>query len=94
MALTKTVTKIFPKDLKNGTYQVGMHLKLEDENITVIDEDFTEGFAKGQQVTNEAKIRMGSRMQEAIDSYKATKNMYDSSAYETARAQIDAGLTL
>jgi hypothetical protein len=89
MALTKTVTKVFPT-----TNTVGMHLKLEDDSVVVIDRDFTENFTKGQGATNEVKTSIGKQMQAAIDEYKTNKTLYNSAAYETARTQISNGLTL
>ena len=94
MALAKTVTKVFPRDMKNGSYSVGIRLLLEDDGVAVIDRDFTEQFAKGQEVDTALKVRIGMAAQEAIDSYKACKAMFDSAAYETARTQIDGGLVI
>lgn len=89
MALVKTVTKVMPtKDM------VGMHLKLEDDSVAVIDRDFMENFTKGQGATLAVKQAIGNAMQEAIDEYIEAKAMFDSTAYETARTQIDNGLDL
>ena len=87
--LTKTVTKMFPTN-----NLVGMHLKLEDDGVMVIDKDFTENYTPGQGATNTVRDSIGRKMQAAIDEYKKLKAMYDSSAYETARTQIDNNLQL
>lgn len=89
MALTKTVTKVFPT-----TKMVGMHLELKDGVDVVIDRDFMENFTRGEGATTAVKQAIGAAMQAAIDDYKELKAMFDSSAYETARTQIDDGLTL
>jgi len=94
MALIKTVTKVFPQDMGNGSYFVGIHLLLEDDGTPVIDRDFGEQFAIGQEVDTALKVRIGTAAQETIDSYKTRKAMFDSSAYETARTQIDGGLVI
>ena len=101
MALTKTVTKVFPSGA-SSTVSVGMHLVLTDDDRadlgageqTVIDRDFTTGYAKGQDMTTEAKNDVGNQMQAAIDAYKSNRAMFVSAAYDTARTQIDGGLTL
>ncbi len=89
MALTKTVTKAFP----TANY-VGFHLKLEDDSAVVIDKDYMEQWASGTSVQNEVKQRIGERMQNDINAYKALANRFNHDDYETARSQIDAGLTL
>lgn len=89
MALTKTVTKMFPTE-----NTVGLHLKLEDDGVTVIDQDFSEQFVSGEDIPNEVRDKIGSRMQEAIDKYKALKARFDSAKYETVRTQVDNALTL
>ena len=89
MALTKTITRMFPT--KNA---VGMHLELKDDGVVVIDRDFTENFTKGQGATTAVKTSIGNQMQAAIDEYKENKALYDSVAYATARTQIDEAITL
>ena len=89
MALTKTVTKVFP----SGD-MVGMHLKLEDDGVTVIDRDFMENFTKGEGATNAVRDSIGKQMQLAIDDYKEAKEIYASAKYETVRQQIDSNLQL
>lgn len=101
MALAKTVTKVFPGGLYS-TVAVGMHLVLTDDDRPdlgagaqmVIDRDFTTNYAKGQDMTTEAKTEVGNQMQAAIDAYKSNRAMFVSAAYDTARNQIDGGLTL
>ena len=101
MALVKTVTKVFPRGSGSSVY-VGMHLKLTDDDRpdlgsgaqVVIDKDFTTRYAKGQDMSLEAKTDVGNQMQAAIDSYKENRKMFVSGAYDTARNQIDGGLSI
>ncbi|MGD8787710.1 MAG: hypothetical protein PVJ60_09820 [Phycisphaerales bacterium] len=89
MALTKTVTKVFPTD-----NMVGMHLELKDDGVVVIDRDFMENFTKGEGATNAVRDSIGLQMQKAIDEYKEAKTIFSSSKYETVRQQIDSNLQL
>ncbi len=100
MALTKTVTKMFPT-----AKVVGIHLKLEDDDRLdldptvgmkhiVIDKDFSESFTKGEGATTAVKQAIGKKAQAAIDEYKEARAMFVSATYETARTQIDGALTL
>ena len=89
MALTKTVTKVFPTENR-----VGLHLELKDDGVVVIDQEFIENYAPGDGVTNDIRDAIGNRMQATIDIYKMLKNRFDASAYETVRSQVDNNLTL
>ena len=89
MDLTKTVTKVFPTE-----NEVGLHLKLQDDGITVIDDDFIENFAVGESIPNEVRDSIGHRMQAAINKYKKLKSRFDAAVYETVRTQIDSNLIL
>ena len=101
MALTKTVTKVFPTESR-GSHVVGIHLVLTDDDRpdlgsgthVVIDESFTAVRATGTPPDADAKKTIGGDAQEAIDKYKRCKAAFESTAYETARAQIDEGVTL
>lgn len=94
MALTKTVTKMFPTP-----NHVGLHLKLVDDSReageqTVIDKDYMEQWASGTNVPNEVKQRIGGRMQADIDAYKALVARFNHDDYNTAASQVEAGLVL
>ena len=94
MALTKTVTKVFPTP-----NHVGLHLKLIDDSRDpaeqmVIDKDYMEQWASGTDVPNEVKVEIGKRMQADIDAYKALLARYNAAAYDTAASQVETGLTL
>lgn len=101
MALDPTVTKVFPRG-SSGTYKVGVHLVLTDDDRadlgagvqTVIDRDFAISHAKGTEVTAAEKTEVGNLAQDAIDTYKDQKAMFKSDAYNTARDQIAAALTV
>jgi hypothetical protein len=89
MALTKTVTKVMP----TGD-MVGMHLKLEDDAVVVIDRDYMENYTRSEGATLATKMAIGTAMQKDIDEYKENKERYESAEYNTARQQIDDGLVL
>ena len=89
MALTKTVTKVFPTE-----NTVGLHLELKDDDVVVIDQDFTRDYSPAAGIANEIRDSIGNEMQAAIDNYKKLKNRFDAVAYDTIRTQIDNALTL
>ena len=89
MALSKIVTKAFPT-----ANHVGFHLKLEDDSAVVIDKDYMEQWVSGTSIQNEVKQSIGERMQADIDTYKALAARFNHADYETARSQIDTGLSL
>ena len=94
MALTKTVTKVFPRGGK-----VGIHLKLEDDTLpegeqTVIDRDFVDGFVPGQGMANNTRDAIGKAAQAAIDEYLSNKQTYNADAYGIAVSQIDSALNI
>ena len=101
MALTKTVTKVFPTESR-GSQTIGIRLVLTDDDRpdlgsgthVVIDETFTVVRAIGTAPDTESKTIIGAAAQEAINVYKRCRAAFESAAYETARAQIDGGLTL
>ncbi len=89
MALTKTVTRVFPT-----ANTVGFHLLLVDDGGTVIDRDFVAQHAVGQDVSNETRDKLGNSMQAAIDAYRRLKKIMDAGPYETARGQIENALDI
>lgn len=101
MALTKTVTKIFPTESR-GSQTVGVRLVLTDDDRpdlgvgihTVIDESFTTVREPGTLPNTADKIKIGQDAQAAIDKYKRCKAAFENAAYETTRAQIDGGLSI
>ena len=89
MALTKTVTKVWP----SNNY-VGLHLELKDDDEVVIDKDFKEQWSPGAGVTNVIRDKIGNAMQKAIDKYKSDKALFDAPAYGTVREQVDNALDI
>ncbi len=94
MALTKTVTKVFP-----DANHVIFHLKLVDdtrepEEQTVIDKDYSHQWASGISVQLKVKQEIGKDMQSDIDLYKILANRFNHADYNTAASQIEAGLNL
>ncbi len=89
MALTKTVTRVFPT-----ANHVGLHLELKDDGVVVIDKDYMHQWASDTDVPNDVKQAIGARMQVDIDAYKALATRYNAAAYDTAASQVEAGLVL
>ena len=89
MALTKTTTKKMPA---NGN--VGVHFKLDDAAVTVIEKDYTESFTKGEGATEAVENAIAKAIQKDVDEYKENKAMFDSAAMDTAVSNIDGKVTL
>ncbi len=94
MALTKTTTKLWPSLGPDGrTYSVGIHLVIQDDGITKVDQDFTATYGgAGQLAVAQANVLAAA--QEAIDKYKAERTIFNAAAYTKAVSQIDAALIL
>ena len=94
MALTKTVTKVWPSQAGDGrTYSPGIHLVLQDDGVTKIDQDFTALYGGGSQLA-QVKATVLTAAQAAIDKYKAEKALNNAAAYTAAVNEIDAALVL
>jgi len=94
MALTKTVTKLWPnKTGEDGRVKVGIHLVLADDGVTVVERDFTASYGGGHTIS-ECQTKITQEAQAAIDRYKAEKAIYGAAAYTNAVAAIDAALNL
>jgi hypothetical protein len=94
MALTKTVTKVWPVRAADGrTFSPGIHLVLQDDGVTKIDQDFTALYGGGSQLS-QVKATVTAAAQAAIDKYKAEKALNDTAAYTNAVSDVDAALTL
>lgn len=89
MALTKTVTRIFP-----DANHVGYHLELKNGVDVVIDKDYMEQFAVGSDIPAATKTTIGRLMQDDIDAYKKLLALYDNQKYIDGEEQISAGLIL
>jgi hypothetical protein len=90
--LTKTIKRMFPtKDT------AGVHLILTDDDREdlgpgaqiVIEADFTENFTESEGLTAAVRNSIRDKVQEAIDEYKAQKEMFDSDPYKNGRTWID-----
>jgi hypothetical protein len=94
MALTKTVTKLWPtRNADDTTFFPGIHLVLKEADVVVLEQDFRSPYGGGGQLP-EARDRITKAAQAAIDKYKAEKAINDAGAYTTAVAAIDAALAL
>jgi hypothetical protein len=94
MALTKTVTKLWPSLGNDGrTYTVGIHLVLQDDGVTKIDQDFTATYG-GVGEINIARDKVIVEAQTTIDKYKAEKTINNATAYTNAVSAINTALIL
>lgn len=94
MALTKTVTKLWPnRDADERTFHPGIHLVLQDDGVTVLETDFSAPYGGISQLA-EAQGRVLLQAQAAINKYKAEKALNNATAYTNAVTAIDSGLTL
>lgn len=96
---TLTVTVLIPssieegvKQISKGGYIVGFRLVcVTTSSDTVIDRVFTEGFNSGESPAR-FRLRIGNKMQDAIDEYQARHTIFNSSAYTATPAILAAGL--
>lgn len=97
MALTKTVTKMFPTP-----NTIGINLVVTDDDRpdlgagaqVVISTTIARNYVKGQDMPNKVRDEIGWEAQTLIDEYKDLRADYDKPAYGTKVGQIDGGLTL
>lgn len=97
MALTKTVTKMWPDE-----NYVGLNLTVTDNNRpdlgsgeqVVIQATISRQYVKGEDVTNDIRDELGNEAQDLIDAYKAMRVKYVNAVYTTKINQIDGALTL
>ena len=93
MALTKTVTKLRPVLDKRNIARIGIHLLLQDDGVTVIDQDVTETYSANAPIVP-IQSELIKKAQELIDQYKNEKELHGKAAYTNAVAAIDAALDI
>jgi len=93
MALTKTVTKLRPVIDRRNIARVGIHLLLQDDGVTVIDQDVTETYAPNAPI-EPIQAELTTRAQALIDQYINEKELHGKAAYTNAVAGIDAALDI
>jgi len=97
MALTKTVTRMFPTE-----NTIGIHLVLTDSERPdlgegaqeVVNETFTANIPSDADMSDDVQIDLGHQAQKAINDYKKLATYYAKPAYQTKVTQIDNNLTL
>lgn len=91
--LVATVTKGPVSLVQPKFYSVAFHLVLQDDGVTVIDQDFFVDFRTGDTIaTKTAEII--EEMQAEINKYKAEQVIYDSAAFANAVTTVQNGLVL
>jgi hypothetical protein len=94
MALTKTVTKLWPtKDTRN-IFHPGINLKLFEGEEEVRNKDFDRDFVPGRDDIGQITADIIKEAQAYIDHYKEERDMYVTQAYDTAVGTIDSGLSV
>ncbi len=93
MALTKTVTKLWPVKGDRNIFRAGIQLIVQDDAVEVINEPFTADYPKGTD-PNRIVPDVLTRAQARIDRYKQEKQINSAAAYDQAVSDVDAGLVL
>ena len=93
MALTKTVTKIWPTKGDRNIFQTGINLILLDDLVEVFNENFTADYPKGSN-PDRIKADIIDNAQARIDRYKAERQINNAAAYDQAISDIDNALVL
>lgn len=73
---------------------VSLHLKLEDGEATVIDEDFPESYTQADGLTVAVRDAILKKMQKAIDNYKLIAAEKAKQGYIDAPATVNSQLIL
>lgn len=97
MALTATVTKIWPQmALQTGDYTFGVHVALMDNGELKREQDFTDRRSKTEALGDVSGITANMLVQinDWIDCYRKEKAANNHASYELVRAGVEAGLAL
>lgn len=93
MALTKTVTKIWPVLGDRNIFRCGVQFILEDDSVEVVNETYTADYRKGANV-NEITPDLIAKAQARVDRYKAEKQVHGTTVYAQAITDISNGIIL
>ena len=93
MALIATVTKKSVIKTQDNRYDISFNLILTDDVVEVINADYSCRYRIGDNISSKLAI-IGADMQKAIDTYKAQKTVFNSTALNNAVTTIQNGLTL
>lgn len=93
MALTKLVTKKSASKNANGIYSIAVNLVLTDDSVEVVKKDFFQDHNPANNISV-ARDELAIKIQTVIDTYKANKIIYDSTAFTNAVAYINENITV
>lgn len=91
--LTATVSKKSATKLQDNRFDITFNLKLVDEDIEVINSDYSCRYRIGDNINAKLGV-IGTDMQKAIDNYKAQKVVFNSAVLANAVTNIQNGLTV
>ena len=89
MALTKTVTE---GPLTATT--ASLHLELKDNDVTVINQNFSDGYTQAVGLTVNVRNAILKKMQEAIDIYRILEAIKQKAGYSDAPGIVEGQLDL
>ena len=94
MALTATVTNVGVISSDKDIFQVTLNLKVNDGTTDVIDQDFTNRYSKINNLDTIEAVQERFRvdMQETIDFYKDSDQIFLSAALASAIVNLEASL--
>lgn len=93
MALTKLITKKSALKNVNGIYSIAVNLVLTDNSVEVINRNFSQDHNPANNISV-ARDELVMKIQTVIDTYKANKIVYDSTAFTNAVAYINENITI
>ena len=85
------VTKKSVSKPRNGMFSITLNLKVTEDTTTLIDKDFTEIHKIEQTIVNTLN-KFKTKMQEAIDFYKAEQVIFTSTQLNSAITVLEGGL--
>jgi len=93
MALTKEITKLWPRRGNRNIFTVGINFVLKDNGDEVVNRPVTSTYAEGQD-PSAIEATIIAEAQALIDKYIAEKNLNSKPAYTASVTNIGNGLSL
>ena len=93
MALTKTVTTVWPTRATRNFFNIGVKVVLKDGATVVFDETFMVHAQKTDNPEEKAPEAL-EKAQKAVNVFLAARTINDHAKYETFRAAVDDGLDI
>jgi len=93
MALSVTITKGSVSRMQDKLYSVTVKMVLKDNNIEVLNRDFSVKYRTGETIANKKAV-LQADIQAVIDNYKAEQVIFNAAAFGTMCTNIQSGLVL